>query len=113
MEQSKNSTNSDNLNKETKWEKIIINHSLYEKEEEYKFEIGCNIIPHEDGAICINRNFEFENSINFQNSQNSGNSNLFRIDKLNFTQKRAKKLFNKKEGPRFRITNVSNDKNKI
>lgn len=90
-------------NKETKFEQIKIkmnsNFNDIKIKEDYKFEIGCKIIPFETDAICFNRDFENDNL-------GLESPSLYRVDKINFYNKSVSNLFSKKEGPRFRITNV-------
>jgi hypothetical protein len=97
-------TKNNYINKETKFEQIKIKMQSKLNDlninEDYKFEIGCNIIPYENDAICLNRNFE-------NDSSGLGSPSLFRVDKINFQTKTLLNLFSKKEGPRFRLTNVN------
>jgi hypothetical protein len=79
-----------------KWKKINF---LFENKEIYKFEIGCNVLKFDENLICAGRNYLID--------EKNHNNDYFRVDKLNLVTQQVDPLFNSKDGPRFRLTNVS------
>ncbi len=83
--------------KEMSWEKLQIKFEN-ETNEDYLFDVGCNVLQASaKSLICFNKNFIFEKSSSIQ---------YFRVDEINLNTNTSITLFDKKDGPRFRITNV-------
>jgi hypothetical protein len=64
------------------------------------FQIGFNIVPSfsKDSLLCFNQNYKLENL---------GNNQYYRVDEFNLIKKEMRMLYDKTDGPRYRITNVN------
>ena len=84
------------------WENLKLK-NLCDKQNnnDYKFELGCNILETQNkgSLICFNKNYLVGG-----NSQQT--NKYFRCDEISLLENIISPIFEKNDGPRFRISNV-------